>query len=158
MKLWIANRQKRQKIELRMVRKIARETLNALGSPDAELSLSFVDDKEITQLNQQYLLRDRPTDVLAFPMREGSFSEINPHLLGDVVISLETAHRQAADKKHTLAEEVCLLLIHGILHLLGYNHETPGCDAKTMRKKEKELFRLMQERVLKSYSVKGRGQ
>jgi probable rRNA maturation factor len=134
-----------------MVRKIARETLNALGSPDGELSLSLVDDREITELNQQYLLRDRPTDVLAFPMQEGSFSDINPHLLGDVVISIETAGRQAAEKKHSLAEEVCVLLIHGILHLSGYNHEIPGREAKTMRKKERELFRLMQERVLKGY-------
>ena len=124
MKLWIANRQKTQKIDLRMVRKIAGETLSALGSPDRELSISLVDDTEITQLNQQYLCRDRPTDVLAFPMQEGSFCDINPHLLGDVVISLETAQRQAADKRHGLAEEVCVLLIHGILHLLGYDHET----------------------------------
>lgn len=136
-----------------MVRKIARETLNALGSPDGELSLSLVDDREITALNQQYLLRDRPTDVLAFPMREGSFSDINPQLLGDVVISVETAHRQAAEKKHSLADEVCVLLIHGILHLLGYDHETPGSQAKTMRKKEKELFRLMQGQVLKGQSL-----
>lgn len=136
-----------------MLRKIARETLNALGSPDGELSLSLVDDEEITGLNRQYLSRDRPTDVLAFPMQEGSFSDINPHLLGDVVISLETARRQAADKKHSLAEEVCVLLVHGILHLLGYNHETPGSEARTMRKKERELFRLMQERVLVGYSL-----
>jgi len=123
-----------------------------LGSPDGELSLSLVDDTEITKLNQHYLLRNRPTDVLAFPMREGSFSDINPQLLGDIVISLETAQGQAAEKKHSLAEEVCLLLIHGILHLFGYNHETPGREAQTMRKKEKELFHLMQERVLKHYS------
>jgi probable rRNA maturation factor len=81
-------------------------------------------------------------------MQEGSFSDINPHLLGDVVISLETAQRQAAEKKHSLAEEVCVLLIHGILHLLGYDHETPGSDARMMRKKERELLHLMQERVL----------
>jgi len=131
-----------------MVRKIARETLNALGSPDGELSLSLVDDTEITELNQHYLLRDRPTDVLAFPMREGSFSNINPQLLGDIVISLETAQRQAAKRKHSLAEEVAVLIIHGILHLFGYNHETPDREAKTMRKKERELCRLVQERVL----------
>jgi probable rRNA maturation factor len=124
-----------------------------LGSPDGELSLSLVDDREITELNQQYLLRDRPTDVLAFPMQEGSFSDINPLLLGDVVISVETAHRQAAEKKHSLADEVCVLLIHGILHLLGYDHEPLGSQAKTMRKKEKDLFRLMQERVLKGPSL-----
>jgi probable rRNA maturation factor len=119
-----------------------------LGSPDEELSLSLVDDRQITEINQKYLHRPRATDVLSFSMREGSFSEINPHLLGDVVISVETAQRQADEKKHSLEEEVCLLLIHGILHLFGYDHEMPGSQARTMRKKEKELFRLMKERIL----------
>jgi probable rRNA maturation factor len=148
MKLWIENRQRKEKISLRMVRKIAKETLNVLGSLDGELSICLVDDREITELNQKYLHRSHPTDVLAFPMREGAFSEINPQLLGDVVISVETAKRQAEEKGHSLAEEVCFLLIHGILHLFGYNHETPTSDAKTMRKKEKELFRLMREKFI----------
>jgi probable rRNA maturation factor len=123
-----------------MVRKIAKETLNALGSPDGELSLSLVSDQEITDLNQKHLSRPRPTDVLAFSMREGDFIEINPSLLGDVVISVETAKKQADAKGQSLEEEVCLLLIHGILHLLGYDHEIPGPRAREMRKKEKELF------------------
>ena len=148
MKLWIENRQRKQKIDLRMVRKIAKETLNALESPDGELSLSLVSDREITEINQRYLQRSHPTDVLAFSMGEGDFSEINPHLLGDVVISVETAQRQADSKGHSLEEEICLLLIHGILHLFGYDHETPGSRAKTMRKKERELFRLMKEKFI----------
>ena len=126
-----------------MVRKIAKETLNALGSPEGELSLSLVTDQEITGLNKKHLDRPHPTDVLAFPMREGDFSEINPTLLGDVVISVETAKKQADAKKYSLEEELCLLLIHGILHLLGYEHEIPGPRARAMRKKEKELFSLM---------------
>jgi len=119
-----------------------------LGSPDGELSICLVNDREITELNQKYLHRSHPTDVLAFSMREGAFSEINPQLLGDVVISVETAKRQAEEKGHSLAEEVCILLIHGILHLFGYNHETPTSNAKTMRKKEKELFHLMKEKLI----------
>ena len=131
-----------------MVRKIAKETLNALESPDGELSLSFVTDQEITDLNQKHLFRQRPTDVLAFSMREGDFTEINPSLLGDVVISVETAKKQADAKGHVFEEELCLLLIHGILHLLGYEHEIPGPRARAMRKKENELFSLMKATVL----------
>jgi len=119
-----------------------------LGSPDGELSLSFVTDQEITVLNQKHLFRPRPTDVLSFSMREGDFTEINPSLLGDVVISVETAKRQAVAKGHFFEEELCLLLIHGILHLLGYEHETPGPRARAMRKKENELFSLMKAKVL----------
>jgi probable rRNA maturation factor len=131
-----------------MVRKIAKETLSALGSPDGELSLSFVTDQEITDLNQKHLSRFRPTDVLAFSMREGDFTEINPSLLGDVVISVETAKKQADVKGHVFEEELCLLLIHGILHLLGYEHEIPGPRAKAMRKKENELFSFLKATVL----------
>ncbi len=131
-----------------MVRKIAKEILNVLEFPDGELSLSFVTDQEIIELNQKHLSRPRPTDVLAFSMREGDFTEINPSLLGDVVISAETAKRQAVAKGHSCEEEVCLLLIHGILHLLGYEHEIPGPRARAMRKKEKELLSLMKANVL----------
>ena len=128
-----------------MVRKIAKETLNALGFPEGELSLSLVDDQEITELNQRYLDRPRATDVIAFPMREGEFSEISPQLLGDVVISTETAQRQAEEIGHSLEEEVARLLLHGILHLAGYDHERPGSQAQAMRKKEKELFQLLKQ-------------
>ena len=131
-----------------MVRKVAKEILNALGSPDGELSLGLVTDQEIAALNQKHLSRPRPTDVLAFSMREGAFPEINPTLLGDVVISVETAKKQAVEKGHIFEEELCLLLIHGILHLLGYDHETPGPKTREMRKKEKELFSLIKAKVL----------
>ncbi|MFH0813362.1 MAG: rRNA maturation RNase YbeY [Pseudomonadota bacterium] len=133
-----------------MVRRIAKAILNGLESPEGELSISLVSDKTITPLNERYLQRSRPTDVLAFPMREGEFSEINPHLLGDVVISVETAKHQADAKGHSFEEELCVLLIHGILHLFGYDHETPGAQAKAMRRKEKALFRLVKEQVFSS--------
>ena len=131
-----------------MVRKIAKETLNALGSPEGELSLSFVTDQEITVLNQKHLSRPRPTDVLAFSLREGDFTEINPSLLGDVVVSVETAKKQADHKGHIFEEELCLLLIHGILHLLGYEHEIPGPRARALRKKQNELFSFMKATIL----------
>jgi probable rRNA maturation factor len=133
-----------------MVRKVAKETLNALGSPEVELSLTLVNDREITKLNQQYLARNYPTDVLAFSMKEGEFGEVNPYLLGDVVISVETAKKQAEAKGHSLEEELSLLIIHGILHLLGYDHETRGSQARRMHKKEKELLSIIKNKILKS--------
>jgi len=124
--------------------------LNGLGFPDRELSISLVSDRAITRLNQEYLNRSGPTDVIAFPMQEGAFSEINPHLLGDVVISVERARQQSRSKGHSLEEEICVLLIHGILHLLGYDHETPGSQARAMRKREKQLLLLIREQFTPS--------
>jgi probable rRNA maturation factor len=148
MKILIRKQRGKQKINKKTVRKIGRAILSALGYPDAELSISLVNDRSIAQLNETYLKRSRPTDVLAFAMGEGDFSMVNPHLLGDVVISSERALSQAASKYHSFEEELCLLLIHGILHLVGYDHETPGYQARRMRKKENELFRLMSKQFL----------
>jgi len=133
-----------------MVRKIAKASLSALESPDAELSISLVSDKKITELNQQYRNRPHPTDVLSFSLREGAFSDINPHLLGDVVISVETAKRQAGAERISFEEEICVLLIHGILHLLGYDHEKSNVEAQAMQKKEQTLLLLMKRKAFLS--------
>jgi len=114
--------------------------LTELGLPNAELSLLLVNDVQIQALNRRYLRLDKPTNVLAFPMREGEFSVLHPHLLGDLVISVETARRQM--KRFGLDEMkmVTLLMIHGILHLLGYEHEGTKKGAREMATKQKELF------------------
>ena len=143
MKLWIENRQKKQKIDLRMVKKIARETLNALGSPDGELSILIVSDQEIADLNKTYLDRSGPTNVMAFPMQEGPFGDITPKLLGDVVISLDTAAREAQQAGMTTESRFDQLLVHGILHLFGFDHDKTAEGAKAMRIKEKELLKLL---------------
>lgn len=92
-------------------------------------------------MNRSYLNRDAPTDVISFAMREGEFSEINPQLLGDVVISVETACRQAEERSISLEDELLTLLIHGILHLFGYDHENNDeKSAEIMREKERDLF------------------
>jgi probable rRNA maturation factor len=111
-----------------------------LEHPDAELSLLLVNDAQIQALNLRYLGRDKPTNVLAFPMREGEFSTLHPHLLGDLVISVETARRQM--KRFGLDEMkmVILLMIHGTLHLVGYEHEGMRKGAQEMSIKQKELF------------------
>jgi len=92
--------------------------------PTAECSVLLVDDAAIATLNARYRRVSAPTDVLAFPMAEGRFRDLSGHLLGDVVISVETARRQAGPAG--LEAELALLLVHGILHLLGHDHGTPG--------------------------------
>jgi probable rRNA maturation factor len=114
-----------------------------LGLPEAELSLLLVDDRQIRKLNHRFLGRDKPTNVLAFSMREGEYSSLHPHLLGDLVISIETAKRQSKQSGLNEMEMLTLLLIHGILHLLGYEHEGSKKDAREMTLKQKELFQVI---------------
>jgi probable rRNA maturation factor len=111
-----------------------------LDYPDAELSILIVDDQQIARLNQQYLNRQGPTNVIAFAMQDGPFTEIAPDLLGDVVISVETAHREAKNAGIGTATYVVQLLIHGILHLLGYDHENDTYRAHKMEQKANEIF------------------
>jgi probable rRNA maturation factor len=96
--------------------------LKALRIEHCELSVVLTDDATIHTLNRDYRKMDKPTDVLAFAMREGPLTGFSPDLLGDVVISLETAERQAAEVKRSLEEEVAMLSAHGLLHLLGFDH------------------------------------
>ena len=106
----------------------------------AELSILLVDDKKIRRLNRIWRKLDRPTDVLAFAQREGKFADPRDPMLGDIVISVERAKAQADEQGHSLAKEMDLLLIHGLLHLLGYEHTQGAKAAARMRTKEKELL------------------
>ena len=115
--------------------------MTELGLLDAELSLLLVNDSQIRVLNRRYLNLDKPTNVLAFPMREGEFATLHPHLLGDLVISVETARRQMKRFGLDKTTMVILLMIHGILHLIGYEHEGTKKGAREMTLKQKELFR-----------------
>jgi probable rRNA maturation factor len=112
------------------LRRRAELMLRALALPDAELSIVLCDDATIHALNREHRRRNKPTDVLAFALREGEPLTGAEALLGDVVISLETAQRQAVERKHALWDEVTLLLAHGLLHLVGYDHRT---DAEERR-------------------------
>ena len=114
-----------------------------MDSPDSELSLLITDDPEIAELNQQYRHRKGPTNVLAFPMHEGDFSEVNPELLGDVVISAETAAREGKKLGVSFKQRLDFLLVHGILHLFGYDHEISEEEAIKMEKKTEELYELI---------------
>jgi probable rRNA maturation factor len=125
------------------IRKRVKKLLSALECDRAEVSLVFVDDDEMQTLNRTWRAKDRPTDVLAFSQREGRSPPVSEDLLGDVVISVETAERQARERGENLEDELDLLIIHGILHLLGYEHEGGGKRAQEMRKKEKEMLKML---------------
>jgi probable rRNA maturation factor len=111
-----------------------------LGYHGSELSILLVDDDEIMHFNRHYLSRDHPTNVLAFAMRDGEEKQLHPDILGDVVISTETAQREARQRGVALDKEMALLLVHGVLHLLGYEHENTPEEAAAMEAKEQEIL------------------
>lgn len=140
MPVTVLSRRRRVGVSSIKVRKDALQALAALGETSAELTVSLVGDGEIHGLNRDYRGKDRPTDVLAFALREGEPVPGAGDELGDLVISLDTAARQAAERGRTIAEEVRTLLVHGLLHLLGYDHEVSPAEARRMKAKERWLL------------------
>jgi rRNA maturation RNase YbeY len=110
--------------------------------PDAELSVVLVDDRRMRRLNREYRGRDRPTDVLSFAQQEGP-AGAPAGLLGDVVISVPATRRQARERGVRLADEGDRLLVHGLLHLLGYDHEGSVAEARRMQRRERALLGLL---------------
>ena len=111
-----------------------------MGYQKWEVSILLVDDHQIKEINNNYLHRNRPTDVISFSQIEGEGNPENAHLLGDVVVSLETAQRQAQESHTSLQDEVTFLLTHGVLHLLGYDHEGSVSKARKMEEKQRDLL------------------
>lgn len=118
----------------------ARRLLHAVGHPRSELSIALVDDEAIAALNREHRDVAGATDVLSFSLFEGEHAEFRGALLGDVVISVETAARQARRRRRALDDEVARLLIHGVLHLLGHDHAEPE-ETGVMRAEERRLWR-----------------
>ena len=114
------------------------------GRRDAELSVLLVGDKAMRSLNRRYRNKDRTTDVLSFPLQEGRFTSIQPHVLGDIVVCLPAAGRQAKAAGDTSLVEIRRLLVHGYLHLLGYDHENGGAEARRMEGRERRLREALQ--------------
>jgi rRNA maturation RNase YbeY len=127
------------------VRRDAEWLLHALGT-GGELSVVLVGDEAMRGLNSRYRNVERATDVLAFALREGEDRDVDGTLLGDVVISIDTAARRANRKNLALAEEVRVLLVHGVLHLLGYDHERSPAEARRMFAAQRRLVRGLRER------------
>ena len=147
-KVIISNDQKAVKIPTG-VRLLVRRCCNAVLTFEnfdepAEISVTFVDDARIHELNKQYRDVDSATDVLSFPLGENGVYDKNPEtgasLLGDIVISLETAVRQAESYQHSLQREIAFLTVHSMLHLLGYDHVDGGIEAVHMREKEEHVL------------------
>jgi len=120
----------------------ARRLLRGLRMPDAELSVLLVSDRVMQDLNRRHRGRDRTTDVLSFAQLEGA-APPPAGLLGDVVISVDTARRQAAERGESLGREAERLLVHGLLHLLGYDHERSPAEERRMRRRERVLARWL---------------
>jgi len=127
-----------------VVRRWAERMLQLLALSGVELSVALTDDREIHELNRVFRRRNQPTDVLAFAMREGEAhgppDGRHPEMLGDVVVSIDTARRQAARRRRSVESEIRLLLAHGLLHLVGYDHRTDE-EERLMKAKTRELCR-----------------
>ncbi len=116
--------------------------LRALDQAGAELSVTLTDDASIAELNASYRGKPHPTDVLSFSLLEGAFAERRGSLLGEVVIGVDVAARQARGARRSLDDEIARLLIHGTLHLLGHDHARAG-EARKMRAEERRLWQVV---------------
>ena len=144
--VYIANEQKKVK-GLPSLRGLVRRAVNAtLKYEDyrcpCEISVTFPDNEKIHALNRQYRAVDRPTDVLSFPLFDEEV-EGEPLALGDIVLSLEKAQEQATEYGHSFEREVAFLVVHSMLHLLGYDHETSRDDEKEMFFRQEEIMKFL---------------
>jgi rRNA maturation RNase YbeY len=142
----IARRGAGRKLASRGLKKIALATLPLVGQAEAELSVALIGNAEMRKLNAQYRNKDYPTDVLSFPMEQTGPAATR--LLGDVIISVEKAREQANERGRTPDQELATLLIHGIVHLLGYDHERSAKDARVMKRVEDKIYRQLCEQGL----------
>ena len=148
LKLYFTNEQDKVKISFKIRSLIKKAVKEALTEEKfeypAEISVSFVDNQKIHELNREYREKDRPTDVLSFPMWEkeelsdGSALDGHAVTLGDIIISAEKAQAQAEEYGHSIEREITFLSVHSTLHLLGYDHEISEEDEKYMNKKQED--------------------
>ena len=141
MAIWFKTHLRRTVVRANTIRRLAQAILVEAGQPSADLSLSLVGKTRMRSLNRQYRARDYPTDVLAFPMEQiGSPATV---FLGDVVICVPVAIGQASRFENTADQELLRLLIHGTLHLLGYDHEESKREATRMQRKERRIVKAL---------------
>ena len=143
MEIWIRDDCPEAGIDEGRLRGRLARVLGAVGCADGELSVWLCDDPTLQGLHREYMGVDAPTNVMSFPQREGEFGDVEPEVLGDVVVSVDTARRDAEGAGLSLEDEVFFLCVHGLLHLLGFDHEgDQAARAPEMEAKEAELFRL----------------
>jgi rRNA maturation RNase YbeY len=165
MSVYVRVRLVRAKIYPTRIARLAERMLAVAHESGSELSIELIGDRRMHRLNRVYRKKDRPTDVLSFPMRDvrpgqrpaarGQGQEVRanllrplasrpaPELLGDIVISVPTARRQAQQAGHSVDEELAMLMIHGFLHLCGYDHERGEREARRMRRRERAMLRSL---------------
>ena len=144
MQVLIRNEHPKIKVDTKKIEQQIGNLLRSLDCNKHEISILFIGDQGIRDLNHRFRGIDRSTDVLSFPQLVKGKTEISKSpILGDIAISLDTALRQTKNHGLSLGEELTLLLIHGILHLLGYDHEISDEEEELMRKKTRELFRMI---------------
>ncbi len=152
MSVYFDNRQEKREIDQKLLKLLESVIENALEREGikipVEVCISLVEDREIQSLNREYRGRDVPTDVLSFPLidRDDLDKQVPTEievLLGDIIISAERADEQAKEYGHSFQRELAYLTVHGILHLLGYDHSSPQ-EEKVMRAKEEEILEILQ--------------
>ena len=143
LKIYIKNEAGLDRAYRDRAKKLLSLSLKELHLDKAELSVLFIGDSGIQALNRQYLGKNRPTDVLSFPMDD-------PSVIGDIVISVDRAREQSKEFGVSLNEELARLLVHGLLHLLGYDHVKGGRQAKKMRDREEGLLRSLVKTIAKA--------
>ncbi len=132
--------------ELEEVRKFIDFTLRDQHLNNVVFNVIIVDNEEIHKINREYRGIDRPTDVISFALEDDdTFVAMDQRILGDIYISIDKAKEQAIEYGHSLLRELCFLTIHGILHLLGYDH---------MEEQEEKVMFALQERILNDYGIK----
>lgn len=137
----IINNQRKIKLDRRVFQEFAENALRRIKEAENKTpAIAFVSDRKMRALNKEFRARDKTTDVLSFPFEADEF-EAQTDFLGDIVISIEQAHRQAAENNLTLETEIKQLILHGILHLCGYDHET---DTGEMNRRELELREILE--------------
>jgi len=144
MTIRIHNRQRTVAIDTAAVRKRVLQIMMYLGHSDQELSVVFGSDRLLQEINRTYRHQDRPTNVLAFPQSPTYEGEPATPMLGDVIVALPTAAREAHDLQQSLEERVVYLLLHGILHLLGHDHEGSATQRRRMEALERQVLAHLQ--------------
>ena len=143
MEIQIRSHQRIHGLSNQKIKQNLETVLSDLDCKEAELSILFTDDIEISRLNKRYLKRNGPTNVLAFPISGGPPPDPETGMLGDVVISVDRAISESKTVGETLEETIFRLLIHGVLHLLHYDHEKSPAEADLMEKEQKRLLSLI---------------
>ena len=144
----IVRRNRGRNYPARRLKGAAVKILELVKQDHAELSVALIGNAEMRKLNARYRRKNYPTDVLSFPAARGTPDGVR--LLGDVVISVDKAKEQARERGRSLDDEMTTLLIHGVLHLLGYDHERSAKDARIMGRLEKKLFLVLcEKRILR---------